>query len=189
MKQEIRQFVLLVGFVLSVVIIRVLAIPFWGEPISFSPVNALALFCGAYFSQKKYLPFVITLVAVWFSDIFIDRIYLHQWTLFYAGFYWQYLSIMFITLIGLLLQNRINVLNVAAAGFGSAILFFIISNFGCWAMGWYPASFAGLIACYVAAIPFFKYALVGNLIYCPLFFGGFEILQAKMVCHKLRTSL
>jgi uncharacterized protein DUF6580 len=51
--------------------------------------------------------------------------------------------------------------------------FFGVTNFGVWAFGsLFPKTAAGLLACYVAAIPFFKNTLVGDAIYTAVLFGG-----------------
>jgi hypothetical protein len=49
----------------------------------------------------------------------------------------------------------------------SSFLFFIITNFGVWAQGWYPATISGLIDCYTMAIPFYRTMLIGNIIIVP----------------------
>ncbi|MEI7539645.1 MAG: DUF6580 family putative transport protein [Candidatus Saccharibacteria bacterium] len=58
---------------------------------------------------------------------------------------------------------------LASVGFAavSSFSFFVITNFGVWAQGWYPATMAGLVDCYVAAIPFYRTMLIGNLILVP----------------------
>jgi hypothetical protein len=38
---------------------------------------------------------------------------------------------------------------------------------------------AGLIACYVAAIPFFHYTLLGDLFFVGALFGLFELAKMK----------
>jgi hypothetical protein len=43
--------------------------------------------------------------------------------------------------------------------------------------GFYPLTSAGLIACYVAAIPFFQNTLAGDLFFTALLFGGFALLE------------
>jgi hypothetical protein len=37
----------------------------------------------------------------------------------------------------------------------------------------------GLMACYVAGIPFFKNTVLGTLFYAGLLFGGFALLRAR----------
>jgi hypothetical protein len=64
----------------------------------------------------------------------------------------------------------------------SAILFFVITNFGVWAMGHlYPQMPAGLVDCYVAAIPFFRNTLLSNLLYSALLFGGLAVAENRFV--------
>lgn len=173
-------FMSLISIVLSITLARIIAPPFLGHPSNFSPIGAIALFSGAYFCNKKYLPFLITFLSIWVSDIFINRIYLGHWMVSYAGFYWQYFCWMLITIMGFGLGNKVTALRVATAGLSSAVVFFIISNFGCWVAGWYPPNLAGLTACYIAAIPFFKQTLLSNLFYCAVLFGSYELLRKRI---------
>lgn len=64
-------------------------------------------------------------------------------------------------------------LGVPAGAILAGCAFFLISNFGAWlAMGdVYPRSMAGLMECYVAAIPFARNTFIGNLGYAIAFFG------------------
>ncbi len=49
-----------------------------------------------------------------------------------------------------------------------------------WALGaLYPKTLAGLEACFVAAIPFFRNTLVGDLFYTAVLFGGFQLLEQR----------
>ena len=46
----------------------------------------------------------------------------------------------------------------------ASVMFFVVTNFCVWALGsLYPKTWEGLLACYVAAIPFFQNDLLGNL--------------------------
>jgi hypothetical protein len=55
---------------------------------------------------------------------------------------------------------------VGAASVVCSVLFFAITNGAVWAFGsMYEPSAAGLGACFVAAVPFFKYQLAGDLSY------------------------
>ena len=51
----------------------------------------------------------------------------------------------------------------------------LISNFGVWISGWYTLTLGGLVACYVNAIPFYGYTLVGDLAFTGILFGSFEL--------------
>ena len=54
-------------------------------------------------------------------------------------------------------------------GVGGSLWFFAWTNFGVWLMdGLYPATLDGLIASYVAGLPFLRTMLLGNLVFVPL---------------------
>ena len=60
-------------------------------------------------------------------------------------------------------------------------LFFIISNFGVWiSSSFYSKDIFGLVACYVAAIPFYYGTLSGTIFYSFFLFGLYEFLSRKL---------
>jgi hypothetical protein len=70
---------------------------------------------------------------------------------------------------------------IGAAAVASSVLFFAITNFGMWLFsGFYPVTYAGLVACYTAAIPFFQNTIAGDLFYTVLLFGGFRIAETML---------
>jgi hypothetical protein len=76
---------------------------------------------------------------------------------------------------------------IGGAAMASSVLFFLLTNFGMWLFsGFYPLTSAGLIACYVAAIPFFQNTLAGDLVFTGLLFGGFAI--AERLLPAIRES-
>lgn len=151
-----------------------LVIPLGHIP-NFSALDALALFCGAY-GGRRSVTIPVILLSVWLGDILMTH------TLTYPGWYWQYGSYVLISSLGSTLQNRTGIFSVSAASFGSAILFFVVTNFGVWFGNLlYPLTLSGLIDCYVAAIPFFKYTLASDLIFSAILFGSRYVI--KMPCH------
>jgi hypothetical protein len=69
-------------------------------------------------------------------------------------------------------------LRIAGAALAGAIQFFVISNFAVWVVfTTYPKTAAGLVACYVAAVPFFWNTLAGDAIYAVLLFGGYALAE------------
>ncbi|MBP5474427.1 MAG: hypothetical protein J6X92_06710, partial [Bacteroidales bacterium] len=68
----------------------------------------------------------------------------------------------------------------------ASVIFFLISNFGTWASGLMPYTkdFSGLMTCYAAGIPFFKNTLMGDLFYCGVMFGIYELVKAKVPALK-----
>lgn len=41
----------------------------------------------------------------------------------------------------------------------------------------YPHTWAGLLSCYVAALPYFANSILGDLFYVGVLFGGFELIK------------
>ncbi len=55
----------------------------------------------------------------------------------------------------------------------NAVLFFLITNFGVWytTPQAYSHTWTGLLACYVAGLPFLRLSLAGDIAYTAIFFG------------------
>ena len=138
------------------------------HPPNFSPIDAMALFSGAYLGRRS-LAFVAPLGALLLSDLVLG---------FYPGMEFQYASVALIILLGSLALARKAPLRVGGAAVASSVLFFAITNFGTWlTSGMYAHSLTGIEACYVAAIPFFQNTLAGDLFYAALLFGGFALAE------------
>jgi len=147
------------------------------HPPNFSPIAAMALFSGAYLGRRA-LAFAAPLGALLLSDIVLG---------FYPDIWVTYVAVTLIVLVGWLALPRVSALRVGIAAIASSVLFFLISNFGVWAVsGMYPLSPAGLAACYVAAIPFFQNTIAGDLFYATLLFGGFRV--AELLVPSLRAG-
>jgi hypothetical protein len=136
------------------------------HPVNFAPIAAMALAGGVYLDKRFAL--IIPLIALLLSDLIIGV---------YPILIFVYGSFVLIGLIGLWLKSHKKVLPVFGAALFSSVLFFIITNFGVWAMGpeAYPRTWNGLVECYVAAIPFFRNTVFGDLLYTAALFGVFEL--------------
>ncbi|MCB0501395.1 MAG: hypothetical protein KDD32_01835 [Bacteroidetes bacterium] len=148
-----------------------------------APIAAIALFSGAYFAKKQWA-FVITFLALFLSDAVLHIQYLigvREFAGFYPNMIFVYTGIAMVIGIGLLMRNKVNAFTVLGGALSGSVLFYIISNFGVWLMGtMYSKTFAGLVECYVAGIPFYRGTLMGDVIYSALLFGAFGfILQSK----------
>jgi hypothetical protein len=71
-------------------------------------------------------------LSIWLSDLFINNFlyaqYYPQFTWFYEGFYWQYISYILIGFLGISIQNNKPSYLLGMSLVGS-VLFFLISNF------------------------------------------------------------
>lgn len=157
------------------------------HPPNFTPLMAMALFGGAYVSDKKWA-YILPLLAMLVSDFGLQVMYwshLREFAGFHSGMIWVYGAMLGIAFLGTNLRNNVKVGSLAATGLAASAWFFIITNLGVWASGMYGYSAAGLGACYVSALPFFHYTLLGNVVFITALFGGFEL--AKRQFPKLAT--
>jgi len=162
----------LISFILSVAIYRVIPHPF-----NFTPVLAMALFSGAKFKDLK-LALLLPLIAMLLSDLFLG---FHQTMFFVYG------ALALIVFSGIYLNKKIqrktpvkNAFNIITASAFSSGIFFIVSNFGVWLTGnFYAKNIAGLIDCYIAAVPFLQNSIASNLFFSTLFFGGFYLAEKQ----------
>jgi hypothetical protein len=136
---------------------------------NFTPVAAIALFSGVYLKRKYAIIVPLVLMAV--SDLFIG---MHNVVIFTWG------SFILAALIGILIRKNKSAARILGGSLAASLVFFIVSNFGVWLMGWYPLNLKGLVDCYVMALPFLRDFTVSTLIYTVLFFSAYE-LTARLV--------
>ncbi len=163
------------------------------HPPNFSPVEAIALFGGAYFASRAWAV-AVPLVAMLVSDIALG--------LSMGGDYWSYvatsvtfwsvyLCVALSSVVGFGLRGRVNGPRVLGYGLMGSVLFFLVTNFAVWMVATpisgHNACVAGLGPCYAAAIPFFKNTLLGTLVYSAVLFGGFELLRRRVPSLRAQT--
>ena len=137
---------------------------------NFTPIAAMALFGGAHFADKR-LAFGVPLLALLLSDAVQG---------FHSGLLSVYGSFVLIVVLGFGLRSNRAILPVAGTALAGSLLFFVITNFAVWAAGMlYPRTSAGLVECYVAALPFFRNTLTGDAFYTAVLFGGFALAQRR----------
>ncbi len=154
------------------------------HPWNFTAIGATALFGAAYYSNRL-LALSIPLLALWLSDLVMNNtIYSgfnnHSLWLFPSSFPWDYAAFLLVGVTGMGLLKKINLTRVIGASVTASVVFFLASNFGCWlGSALYPHSLGGLMLCYGAGIPFFWNSVAGDLFYCGILFGAFELAKFK----------
>ncbi len=162
------------NFITITAMIAFVAIARFFTPIpNFTPVAAIALFGGAYFTRKS-LAFLIPLIALTISNLWIGMFDALTMSAVYFSF--------ILTVgIGMLISRKVSFMNVTLGAILSSILFFAITNFAVWMSGFcfYPMTLSGLVLCYEMAIPFFRNELLGTLVYSGVLFGAFELAKRR----------
>jgi len=152
-----RQFVI-IAFLLIAVLLRLIPhLP------NFTPVTAIALFGGLYFTRKSWA-YLAPLIIMVLSDLYLG---FHSISIFvYAAF-------LLVSFIGTQTKKP-SVFTILL----SSISFFIITNFGVWLIG-YPKTWTGFVECYTLAIPFFRNSLLGDFFYSGVMILGFNYVQKR----------
>jgi hypothetical protein len=146
------------------------------HPWNLTPVGAVALFSGACFDRKRW-SFLVPLAAMFVSDTALELMTGQGYHSLMPVIYATFASIV---CIGFLLRDRRDSpLAVGAGAVSSATFFYLVTNFAVW-ITFYPKTVAGLVACYVAAIPFYGTQLAGDLIYSALLFGTFVWMERRL---------
>jgi hypothetical protein len=137
------------------------------HPPNFTPVAACALFCGFLLGTRAAMPVIlVTMIA---SDWLIGGYEVRTMAAVYA-------SLAFSAFIGKHLVAHPSVGRVVCGSLASSVLFFVVSNGAVWAFsGFYRPGWQGAVECFVAAAPFFRYTVLGDLFWASALFGTYAV--------------
>jgi hypothetical protein len=129
---------------------------------NFTPVGSVSLFGGA--RLRGWQAWLLPLVLMAVTDPLVGG--------YSVATPWVYASFLVSVWLGRNLRGSENALRIGGVCAVSSVQFFLITNFGMWlGTAMYPHTAAGLVACYVNAIPFFGRTLAGDLLYTGALFG------------------
>jgi hypothetical protein len=155
-----RRFATLVALLLCVLAVASRVVP---HPWNFTPMVALALFGGARIANG-WLAAAAVMACLALGDVAVGAFPYH-------GMWWVYGAFAACVAIGRVLTARRTVLATLLAALAGGLVFFVISNFGVWLGDMYPHTPGGLVDCYIAALPFYRNQLVGDLVFTGALFG------------------
>lgn len=138
------------------------------------PIAAFALL-GGFMFRKPALAVVAVIAMLALSDL---RLGFYQWQLLTA----VYLSLGLSVGLGCWIRRRLgndfsvrHWLHFFGASLVMSTFFFLMTNAAVWwTAAWYPANLAGLAECYVAAIPFYRLTLQGDLMFTIISLGSYS---------------
>ncbi len=146
------------------------------HPANMTPMTNLCLYAGKNFPRRFAIAF--SLMGILISDCLLAWIKgypaLGIWTLFnYTGF----IAIIFV---GTRINAQAKFLRLLSFVLISGLGFWLWTNFGTWLTSHiYPLTLSGLISCYIAALPFLRNALIGNLAWMIIIFYPMILLFNK----------
>jgi hypothetical protein len=155
-------YILLVVAVLS----RLVPHPDW---LNFTAVGGALLYFGARRPWREMLAPLAALMATDYILTVVVYSYAFRWQAYVTTWVW-YLAVM--ALGWILLHTRTTFVRVAAGAILGPTSFFVVSNYSVWVSStMYPKTMAGLVACYTAAIPFYRNDVASTAIVAGLAFG------------------
>ena len=126
------------------------------HPPNFTSVNSIALLGGCFLGSR-----ILSLGTVFSVLMLTDLIFGHHSTMIFV-----YGAVSLIVCLGFRFRNGISLYNAPLISFAASSLFYLISNFGVWlSSGMYERTLHGLTLCYVSALPFFGYQVLGDMSY------------------------
>ncbi len=131
---------------------------------NFTPVAASALLAGTVL-RSRTLALAVPLAAMLVSDLLL------------GGYDWRVMGVVYAALALPALLGRCGrargAIVLVPLALSSSLFFFATTNFAVWAFsGMYAHDLAGLVHCYVAALPFLQNTIIGDMFWTTLLFGG-----------------
>jgi hypothetical protein len=169
------EFTLLFGLIALDVVVRILP-----NTLNFTPIAASALFAGAVLGRP--LALAVPLAAMALSDCVLG---FDDWrmTIF------VYVGLTMPAVFGLLTRDSWKPIRLVPLAALSSVFFFITSNFAVWMFsGIYARDAAGLVKCYIAALPFFQNTLMGDLFWTAVLFGGLWVARLAFGGRRAQVS-
>lgn len=172
MARSWNRFTLATSLILVAALLRLVP-----HPPNVAPVTALALFAGATLG-RRLAAFLVPLTAMLLSDSLLELLTGQG---FHPHMPAVYGSFALVVWLGGWLEGRLRPGRVAAFSVAASTIFYLVTNFAVWAAGtMYPHTAAGLLACYVAALPFYSLSLAGDLAFAALMFSAYSALARRL---------
>lgn len=154
--------------VISLLVILAAASRLLPHAPGFVAVTGASMFAGWYL-RRGSLAYLVPLIVLSLSDLVLG---FYQPALMLA----VYLVAVAPVLAGRLLRGNASVLRLAASTLCCSVLSLLTINFFVWlTSAWYAKTATGLLQCYLAALPFFKYRLAGDICSVVVCFGVYAL--------------
>jgi hypothetical protein len=154
---------------------------------NFTPVGAIAIFGGTYFNDK-WKAYLVPFAALFVSDLIINYMYFSK-LVWYSSSLWMYASFFAMVFFGSLIK-KVNFGNVVMASVGGVIIHWLLTDIDPWLYGTtYPKGINGYFQSLIAAIPFEKNMILGDLVFGLILFGGFELAKSKYTVLRSQPEL
>jgi hypothetical protein len=148
---------------------------------NFTPMAAIGLFAGCFFARRS-VALLVPLAALVISNMFLES---YGSGPLMASVYGSFLVA---PLLGRTLRVNPTAVKAIVAVTVPALFFYLTTNLAQWLVDgqhvhmMYSRDWSGLATCYAAGIPFFRWMLEGDLLFCGLLFGVYGL--ARLVALR-----
>jgi len=173
------------------------------HPYNFTPMLTVGLL-SVGFGKKRFQTLGIALIAWILSDYGVNKIIQPEHTGAFTAYLFSgtalgvYSAFLLASLLGLVLNSKLNPGRFALASVGGSFVFYIVSNSAIWlGSAFYAKTFAGYLSCLYAGIPFYhagdplsSFALnqfLGDAFYMSIAFAGLKIWQTVRQSRSIET--
>lgn len=168
MNEPLTKYALPIGLIALALIGRLVP-----HPDNFTPVLAVALFGGAMLRGPT--AYLVPLGGMFLSDLLLGHAFTWMTPVIYgcmAG----------ATALGRWLSDKRTWAKTGLAAIAGGLLFYVVTNFAVWLTGHgsYPRAIDGLLQCYVAALPFYRNGLAGDIFWTALLFGLYDLVRLSV---------
>lgn len=150
------------------------------HPDNFTPLTGMALFAGSQIANPL-LAISTALFALFLSDLFLGL---------YSLMPIVYGSFAIMIFLGKRLGPNPNFAKISVSALFGGFVFFILTNFAVWALGsMYTHNLSGLSTCFLAALPFYRNAIAGDILFSLGLFGLAKVLKKSFFNTRSINSL
>lgn len=174
---------------LAAVLSRILPHAFHAVSWNFTAMGGGLLFFGSRMDSSKRAAWMLpSALAVLMATDYYLTVYAFGYPFQIRDYLITWLWYAIACILGMGLLQKTTLLRVAIGVLATSTSFFLISNFMVWvggSMSMYPHTLAGLSACYIAGLPFYRNDLVSTALTAGALFG-LPVLAAR-IADSMRT--
>ena len=138
------------------------------HPENFTPTAAIALFAGVTLPAGLALTVPLAVMAV--TDL---------WKGAHSLFWLVWIAFFIVCWAGVQLRGKTGAWTLALASLGSSIFFFLVTNLGVFVFqDMYPKTGAGLVECFVMALPFLRNSILADLTFTAVLFSIYSFARS-----------
>ena len=157
----------------------------WQPAFNVTPLAGAAIAAGAVF-PNPLVAVTVPLAALSISNLALPGYGSSAGSVMMAAVI--YAALAWPVLLGGMVRNG-RLLSIAGGVLASSLVFFLSTNFAHWCLSNdYPHTVAGLLACYTAGLPFYRWMPVGDVAWSLAFMGGLAAFGAVASSPRLISS-